>query len=115
MKLVIERAKWYRGMVGSRLLDGDGQKCCLGFYGLACGLKEKQLLGRGEPCEVRSDLWPDTCVTYLADAEYVARWFQTSWTTKAIQINDDETSSPKSRERDLIAHFAKVGVDVEFT
>lgn len=118
MKLIIDRTKWYRGWpTGARLLrPEDGKMCCLGFYGLACGLTEEEIRDQGEPKEVHSDKWPASCVHSEAmedEPESEIVYENTSWTVRAININDDD--GPESvREDALVRHFAKVDVEVEF-
>jgi len=49
----IQRSRWLRG--GKRttyLYDQDGQMCCLGFYGVACGIKTEDLQDLGVPSDV---------------------------------------------------------------
>jgi len=36
----------------SKLLDEEGRMCCLGFYSVACGLQEDQILNIGTPAHV---------------------------------------------------------------
>ncbi len=111
MKLIIERDRWQRGSTGGELLSKTtGRMCCLGFYGLACGLTEDEIRGRGEPCYAPSDKWPKTCLRLDSDDWRV----QTTWTNTAVDINDNPDSSDEVREDLLTDHFAKVGVDVEF-
>lgn len=44
-KLVIDRAKWGKGL----LLTDDGKMCCLGFLCKAAGLEDDDIIGRGYP------------------------------------------------------------------
>lgn len=51
MKLIIDRKKWNGGAEPSvsKLLTDDGRMCCLGFYCLAVGKTEDEILGRTMP------------------------------------------------------------------
>ena len=51
MKFTIKRSEWIRGDEGdnSRLFNGSGQKCCLGFYSQACGVSEDDMYDVATP------------------------------------------------------------------
>lgn len=110
MKLIIDRATWLRGEPDvSCLRDRSGRMCCLGFYGLACGVPYWAILEQVEPQYAQSAAWPISCVEF-EDGDGL----KTRWTDEAIRINDSRLIGDVARERLLVEHFAKVGVDVEF-
>ena len=44
--VIVKRSKWLRGTYDSYLsvkIKGKIQRCCLGFAGLTCGLKDKEM------------------------------------------------------------------------
>ena len=65
MILKIDRRTWLRGEgpTDSALLRSDGEKCCLGFYALACGLAPENILTLKTPSEVYENTkMPDSLV-----------------------------------------------------
>lgn len=113
MTLTIVRSKWLHGEGGLKselLRESDGKMCCLGFYGIACGIAPKDILGVGEP---------ESADEYN-DADYRHNWphwlFEDSGCGALIGRND--SSDPKyrdaQREADIARLFAKHGVTVVF-
>jgi hypothetical protein len=106
MKLVIDRSKWLRGEGQDEsylLRKKDGKMCCLGFYGLACGLTEEDILMKGTPEEVEVFWGPGSwLVSGIMDAN------------ELMSINDGRHRSAKERELKIAALFSKHGVEVEF-
>lgn len=47
----ISRKYWGYGTNGGTLLNGEGLMCCLGFYSLACGAKEEDMLDNEYPSD----------------------------------------------------------------
>lgn len=128
MELIINRKTWLRGEgnEASRLLRAiDGKMCCLGFYGLACGLQSEDIKGREAPDGASKE----DCI---ADVREVAHPLVSKWQSKApwlysssgfglshaclelMKINDDEGIDASERERDITAIFASAGIDVKF-
>jgi hypothetical protein len=108
MKLVIDRSKWLRaeGADESRLLrPNDGKMCCLGFFGLACGLEEDDLADMSVPGDVSSlakSRWPD----WLTACSIVSG--------RAPQDDLMEENDTDANERTIAEIFAEHGVEVEF-
>lgn len=108
MRFTIDRKTWLRGegCDASFLLRSDGKKCCMGFYGLALGLTEVQLLSQRSPRGVAQ--WPkDWTKGRLADL------------MRVFELNDAELGEPgigseEERERRIRSLFGKHGVEVEF-
>jgi len=119
MKLVIDRSKWYRGRGGadSRLERSDGQMCCLGFFGVACGVAPEHLKGIAYPR-----------LPSVAHRSGDAKW--PGWLFEEVDglrshlgLNDNRTRLAKlndsvvgadERERAIAAIFAEHGVEVVF-
>lgn len=121
-KFVIERDRWLRGdEENSRLLrPSDGKMCCLGFYGLACGLSEERILDVGEPCEL-SRAFPDWLVENVPN-DWNARYpdepelltHNTGAASSLMSDNDSTEIDDSERERRITETFAFHGVEVEF-
>lgn len=120
-ELTIERSEWYRGQGGglSRLIRSDDKKmCCLGFYGIACGFKEGDLIDEPEPqsvfdgdnnTKITANLWPSWLY-----GENDGEVKQTIACLTLIQTNDSEMIGEVEREIKISAVFAHHGVTVKF-
>jgi len=106
MKLVIDRAKWCRGGENTSLIRSeDGCMCCLGFFGLACGVPGKLMIDKAGPASAKHSGWPE----WLNDGE-------TMLTAKhlLLEANDESSINDSEREQRITEIFAKHGVEVEF-
>lgn len=128
MILRIDRKKWLRdeGSRRSKLLRGsDGKMCCLGFYSLACGLKEKDIRNFQSP----SDIWwkniPEPHSKFMKSLVMPGRYFyqgfvNSNYCNRLMELNDNEKDgesmnlSADEQEGALIYEFGKIGVEVEF-
>lgn len=116
MKLIIDRTKWLRGEgEGKSFLfrPEDEKMCCLGFYGLACGLSQEELSGIKNPgAPGIIEKFPD----WLIQLKPARRWFDqvSEACGSLIIINDKEGIFEKDREKQIQVIFAKNGVEVEF-
>lgn len=117
MKLTIDRTRWNRGKSTS-LRNYDGLMCCLGFFGLACGYTEQELLNCGTPIETITYLgrgsdtdskWP----TWLLDGD--ERIVDTSTTDELVDINDSPNTTDAYKEAEITRILGEHGVEVEFT
>lgn len=97
-----------RGSEGT--LYRDGERCCLGFLGLACGLTDSQMVGSGTPEDVLPSKWPDALVEKSND--YGCS--DTSLCNQIVSTNDDIDLEPAERERLLTELFSHAGIEVEF-
>lgn len=104
-QLEIDRTKWYRGnkYLDSRLLSARGM-CCLGFYALACGLEEVEILNKSYP---------------NADDKRNPEWLFESYLDRNFneilaQINDSSLTSDAEKEKKITRIFAEHGVEVTF-
>lgn len=106
-EFTIDRSKWYRGNTGtnSALRREDGRQCCLGFFGVACGVPGEHLLGIGYPTSFYNGAgggeWPSWLLT-------------TEGAHKFVTINDNASIDGPSREQRLTELFAAHGVSVHF-
>lgn len=109
--LTIKRSEWYRGKGSnfSRLVTDCGQKCCLGFEALACGVPYEELVYKPSP-KCISDKFSDK-INHLLDSNFKRN---SEFTFAAIAINDNPTLSEAERERLLIELFASQDIRVEF-
>lgn len=116
MKFTIERDKWLRGNESnSCLLNDRGKRCCLGFFGQACGLTDNQLLSKSAPGNVGmigSDEWNRTM--FLKTGEDFVPYLHSMEANMLMRINDGTKYTDEERERLIIEEFAKLGIEVEF-
>lgn len=137
-EFTIDRNTWYRGRGGeaSRLLCDGGERCCLGFYGQACGLSDEDLLDRSDFTEVFADLEYHGFYGPISDgkpgihtdvpsalhwltAEMVdesdsMRFVNTHLQNQLIRINDPVIMPAQERECLIIEKFAAQGITVKF-
>jgi hypothetical protein len=133
-KLVIERSKWACGnhRIGkdSELLTNFDQRCCLGFLGQACGLKDERALMVGHPHDLDGPLdvdveWPSKLFestssysSYLAypPPRHEAYKVRNSWETIFILLNDSLRPADNDRESWIKEGFKHIfNIDLEFT
>lgn len=114
MKLVIDRKRWIRGEELSFLLrPTDERMCCLGFYGLACGVPKASLRVQANPrfaagfSEVEQAGW-------LFKNGPLYGYSHSNDAIRLMKINDAEDIADTDRETQIAAIFAKHGVEVEF-
>lgn len=114
-KLVIDRARWFRGKGAddSRLLRScDGRMCCLGIYLEACGVPSDALENTPYPSTYR--LRP----FIPAEAQWLlARDSRNPTSSDAIDLattNDRTSIKARTREERIRAMFAKHDVEVVF-
>lgn len=113
MKLMIDRCRWLRGegMDASYLLrENDLKMCCIGFYAVATGISDKELLGRKNPSEVKSWHPSQKWLTEYPNSsdEELVDW------DKLIKANDNVSLPEDQREVLIKEIFAKHSVQVEF-
>lgn len=99
----VVRSRWARGgKLGDReLLNSDGNMCCLGFYGLACGIDREDLSGRCYPAYVPNE---ERYGPLASNCETIAN---TNDATEAYLADSD-------REARLTELFAENGIEVTF-
>ncbi len=111
MKFTVFRDSWARGASDGQLY-ADGERCCLGFLGLACGLSDEDMDGIGTPQNVKPPAWPKTLVASVLDEE--GEYTDSYLCGQIISTNDDEELEDPEREARLRSLFASGGIEVEF-
>lgn len=102
IKFTVFRDTWLRGG-DSCLLDGAGNRCCLGHLARDMGIDDDSLEDEAMPHNVPSPLWP----ALLGNGKDSLAW-------DAAITNDDTEITNEQREERLVARFAREGIDVEF-
>jgi hypothetical protein len=113
-KFTVRRSKWARGREGgdAKLLNKQGNMCCLGFA--ACQISripKKKLLNAGTPEEVFKG---ESFLTDIERYDGEISICDNTLTETAIGINDSLTLTDEDREKQLKALFRKHGVIVKF-
>jgi hypothetical protein len=121
MELVIDRSKWLRGEGGTQsylMRRYDGKMCCLGFYCLACGLTERQIIDIQSPNTLmigmnfdRPNLLKDTHGSWLIHTHDTAI---SKVAADLMDLNDDQRLSEHKREQAITEIFARHDVTVTF-
>ena len=118
-KLVIERSKWacgnHRLGKNSELLTNFGQRCCLGFLGQVCGLKDERALMVEHPHVFHYDVeWPSKL--FELTKSYRTVYEENSWETIFILLNDSLITDDNARESWIKEGFKHIfNIDLEFT
>lgn len=99
----------------TKLLNFEGNMCCLGHISLQCGVPGIELQNVGSPKNVASLVLLDFLSTYrLTEWGYRSGVETTSLTNSAIEINDDKYLSDTEREKKLTTLFAGHGYTLKF-
>lgn len=130
MKLEIDRAKWLRGELDSKLLrERDQKMCCLGFYSLACGLTKDNILEYCEPnqpfenaknlrvpTDMKGLVETETEECELADGSFRTDTYYsiTGISQQLMRVNDDVNLTDAQREARITQLFAEIAVEVSF-
>lgn len=113
-EFVIKRSEWSRGRE-SCLLDSNGQKCCLGFYALACGLSKSKILEETSPENLERKYYNNKWDTFLLENNKDNPWgYDSGSCTRLMEINDDNMSSDKDKEKEIKSIFKGKGIKVKF-
>ncbi len=108
-QFTIKRSKWVRGdrnlnvMGSSRLFNQYGNKCCLGFFSLACGATENEIDGRYYLYQSKNN---DFSIPILP--------FDDSELRDIARANDDPKLSQEDLEEYLIKTFKERDIEVNF-
>jgi len=118
-KLILDYSKWRCGKDGENslgegstlLLNDEGFFCCLGLFSpqLNPDITEAELIGTGEPGDLATLVpllnqeWDD------GENDLVS----TGLSEAAIEINDDDQSTPEKKIAQLKELFAPVGYEIE--
>jgi len=112
-KIYIDRSKWRTGCTdlkflgdahatgrgNTELINSQGFKCCLGFICQQAGPRQK-LTGKCNPGSLDREV-PAVAIKSPWDGLLTG----TSLTRKAMTINDDETTTARTKERKLRSLF----------
>ena len=105
--LTIKRSQWCRGgkeKYGPSMLCNDrGFRCCLGFLGRACGLKDGQMVDIAAPISEE-----------LGEGRNLFPKPKEDWGV-FMEVNDDPNMSSHQREKKLTELFKdELGIKVKF-
>jgi hypothetical protein len=126
--LTIQRSKWRRGgqkeklceaFGYTRLLNDQGNMCCLGFDALANGFTPEEILNKTDPESFTFDErilipaeYKSTHLKRLGDETSVFCQFKNTKTVnEAIRINDEPELTDDEREEALHLVFRQLGYD----
>lgn len=82
--------------------------CCLGFLGLACGLKKAQILDADSPETVDRSLWDKW------SKGMITRGINSALCQEMMDTNDTMDLEEEFRETKLKKLFKRIGYKVEF-
>lgn len=114
----IKRSEWLRGNPNTAsLLDRYNNKCCLGFFSLACGLTKNQIDRLTHPSQVieeNLELKPEVYPDWVLAKTFHNSIRNSSDINSLIKINDDTEINDSEREEKIKEIFAKHNITVEF-
>ena len=113
MKCTVIRDWWLRGgsYEGSSLLSAKtGKMCCLGFWGLGCGVDPQKLVGSYSP----SDLGEQDRNLFGLGFQIEDEFNANRLCMLMMETNDDPDITDEEREEMLIKLFTKAGHEIEF-
>lgn len=138
-EFTVIRSKWARGRGEGLLLNPEGQRCCLGFLGSACGYEDGAIKNVALPHEIlygndeSINRWPKVLIKFHeGDFGDIDNWSGSSLEDEAAGINDCiigtdvsyraasgrtvqvTMESEKHREALLTKLFADSGITVRF-
>lgn len=115
--LTLDVSKWRCGSDGDHrlgqgstlLLNDEGFMCCLGQFSLQLsdGLQKQDITGLGEPTET------DKLIPYLTEREKGGDIVHTKVTDRAIFINDDSSTTPEVKIKQLTQLFEPLGYKIK--
>jgi hypothetical protein len=119
-KIVVDYNKWRSGGFGQykvgeggiSLLNDEGYMCCLGFACLQLepSLWPEKIRGYVEPQELDVNIESLT----LEDEDGDHLYYNTLLSDAAIEINDDESTSPEEKIESLTKLFKEHNLELEF-
>lgn len=112
-KLILDYSKWRCGADGENklgegavaLCNSLGFMCCLGQWSLQLGADQDEITDKGEPHEAGIE---HPLFTYIDDGAHA-----TVFTSEAIGINDDESSTPEYKIERLKELCKVEGIELE--
>ncbi len=113
--LVIDRKRWARGGNGgaSALLNNEGNMCCLGFLGKACGAPANRLLERSLPSDTKTESHEFGYWSNLANIPW-PKGIEFKPEDDIAALNDDIILTDEERESALKPLFLKLGYRLKF-
>lgn len=121
--LIIDRSKWRTGgdeesknRTGkgkTKLLNGYGSMCCLGFEAKRCGIPLKNLFGVEMPDGIIKK-YTRKISHLVVHHEFFGHSANTGFAIYAMDINDDCDFTAKDREIKIKEHFKTIGINVKF-
>lgn len=116
MNFKIDRKLWLRGEGATKsalIREADGKMCCLGFFGIACGLSVNDLMGQKQPSDVKG--YPSWLMsTYTNEFDKLNHTGCSMDCHNLMSNNDTDGIDDNERERRIISSFANNDVQVEF-
>lgn len=122
-KLVIDRSKWRFGGQdaaedednSTMLLNDRGLMCCLGFESIRCGVSMEYILNIPSPQQLKplEKKKIQHLLNFNTESEFNCT-FNSTFTLKAIQINDSTEYTKIQREQKLIELFGEKNIELTF-
>jgi hypothetical protein len=121
--LTIDRKKWVRGDIGgeSRLLNKQGNMCCLGFACKALGFRESAIDDITSPESLTAMVYKPALRIEKLGKLIGSRVYEKTVLIEnsedcqsAMNINDDDKISEEDREAQLKPILKKLGFSVKF-
>ena len=115
MKFTVVRDEWLKGdeeEPGQLESKTTGKKCCLGFFGLAAGVKPEHLPGKYSP----SDLGEEDSTKFgkLLIRDSGGEFQETAHCIQIMRVNDSSCKTEYAREVCLQELFKEAGHEIEF-
>jgi hypothetical protein len=112
----VDRKTWYRGKgsAHSRLLNDEGQMCCLGFYAVAAGLPTDAIRRAACPSDVPRALWKTKLTSMDETVPLLPEARDTNAAHILMRMNDVEDVADEDREKRITDLFKQIGIDVKF-
>lgn len=120
-KLILDYSKWRCGGNGENkvgdgvvaLLNDQGFMCCLGQWHRQSGVSDRDLLNKGEPNELPEETPVFSFENDWNESGECVEIKNTTLSTIAIGINDDEDTTPKYKADQLTNLLASKGIELE--
>lgn len=113
-ELIIKQSEWGCGANGGRLLDGNGFKCCIGFYSLSCGLTSEEIIGFGTVPMAASHRHFEIPEGMNWLAGKIGSLENSEDSLSLMEYNDSEVIGTDYKKEKIAEIFAKHGVTVKF-
>ncbi len=119
MKLEIKRSKWLRGRYGSRLLNDEGEMCCLGFLCKTYGLDDSSIRNVTIPRNIvnvessKLPAWLLLPAWLFAETKHGDALNSVEGLVNTNDASYDQMNE-QAREADIIMKMACQGIEVTF-